>query len=68
MFTGKETIPPEITVAYTFDVDAQNIFNFSGSKNNVLGATIKGNFDDLGRLASTIEMNRNVVEMEQAEE
>ena len=68
VFTGKETIPPEITVAYTFDVDAQNIFNFSGSKNNVLGATIKGNFDDLGRLAPTIEMNRNVVEMEQAEE
>lgn len=67
VFTGKEGVPPEITLAYTFDVGAQNIFNFSGSKDNVLGVTIKGGVDDLGRLAPTIEMNRNVVEMETEE-
>lgn len=68
VFTGKEDVPAEITLAYTFDVGAQNIFNFSGSKDNVLGVTIKGEYDDLGRLAPTIEMNRSIIEMETAEE
>ncbi len=68
VFTGKEDIPAEITLAYTFDVGAQNIFDFSGSKDNVLGVTIKGEYDDLGRLAPTIEMNRNIIEMETTEE
>lgn len=67
LFTGKEDIPSEITLAYTFNVGAQSIFNFSGSKNNVMGVTIKGEFDDLGRLAPTIEMNRNIIEVETEE-
>ncbi len=67
VFTGKEDIPSEITLAYTFNVGAQSIFNFSGSKNNVMGVTIKGEFDDLGRLAPTIEMNRNIIEVETEE-
>lgn len=65
VFTGKEEIPAEITLAYTFDVGAQNILNFSGSKDNIMGVTIKGEFDDMGRLAPTIEMNRRIVEMEE---
>ena len=68
VFTGKEKVPAEITLAYTFNVGAQNILNFSGSKNNVLGVTITGEYDDLGRLAPKIEMNRKIVEMEQTEE
>lgn len=67
VFTGKEDIPSEITFAYTFDVGAQSIFNFSGSKDNVMGVTITGEFDDLGRLAPTIEMNRNIIEVDTEE-
>lgn len=64
VFTGAENIPPVITLAYTFDVGSENLLNFSGSKGNVMGVTIKGEFDDMGRLSPTIEMNRRVIEME----
>lgn len=67
VFTGKEDVPAEITMAYTFDVGAQNLLNFSGSKDNIMGVTIKGEFDDMGRLAPTIEMNRKIIEMETEE-
>lgn len=67
VFTGKEDIPSEITLAYTFDVGAQSIFNFSGSKGNVMSVTIKGEFDDMGRLDPVIEMNRNIIEVETEE-
>lgn len=67
VFTGQEELPPEITLAYTFDVGAQSLLNFSGSKDNIMGVTIKGEFDDLGRLAPTIEMNRNIIEVETEE-
>ena len=64
VFTGKEEIPVEIMLAYTFDVGSLNLLNFSGSKDNILGVTIRGEFDDMGRLAPTIEMNRRIIEME----
>lgn len=64
VFTGKEGIPAELTLAYTFDVGSENLLNFSGSKGNVMGVTIRGEFDDMGRLAPTIEMNRRIVEMD----
>lgn len=64
VFTGKEEIPAELTLAYTFDVGSENLFNFSGSKGNVMGVTIRGEFDDMGRLVPTIEMNRRIVEVE----
>lgn len=67
VFTGKEEIPAEITLAYTFDVGAMSLLNFSGSKDNIMGVTIKGEFDDMGRLSPTIEMNRRIVEMETEE-
>ena len=65
VFTGKEEIPAEITLAYTFDVGSMNLLNFSGSKDNIMGVTIRGEFDDMGRLSPTIEMNRRIVEMEE---
>lgn len=65
VFTGKEDIPAEIILAYTFDVGSMNLLNFSGSKGNIMGVTIKGEFDDMGRLSPTIEMNRRIVEMEE---
>lgn len=64
VFTGKEDVPVEIMLAYTFDVGSMNLLNFSGSKNNILGATIRGEYDDMGRLTPTIEMNRLIVEMD----
>lgn len=64
VFTGKDGIPAELTLAYTFDVGSENLLNFSGSKGNVMGVTIKGEFDDMGRLVPTIEMNRRIIEME----
>lgn len=67
VFTGKEEIPAEITLAYTFDVRSMSLLNFSGSKDNIMGVTIKGEFDDMGRLSPTIEMNRRIVEMETEE-
>lgn len=64
VFTGKEEIPVEITLAYTFDVGSENLLNFSGSKGNVMGVTIRGEFDDMGRLSPTIAMNRRIVEVD----
>ena len=64
VFTGKEEVPAEITLAYTFDVGSMNLLNFSCSKDNIMGVTIRGEFDDMGRLAPTIEMNRRIVEVD----
>lgn len=64
VFTGKEDIPAEITLAYTFDVGSMNLLNFSGSKDNILAVTIRGEYDDLGRFTPTIEMNRKIIEVE----
>ena len=64
VFTGKEDVPAEVTLAYTFNVGSMNLLNFSGSKDNILAVTIRGEYDDLGRLTPTIEMNRRVIEME----
>lgn len=64
VFTGKEGIPAEIMLAYTFDVGSLNLLNFSGSKDNILGVTIRGEYDDMGRLTPTIEMNRRIIEMD----
>ena len=64
VFTGKQDVPAEVTLAYTFNVGSMNLLNFSGSKDNILAVTIRGEYDDLGRLTPTIEMNRRVIEME----
>lgn len=64
VFTGVESIPAEVTLVYRFNVGSQNILNFSGSKDNIMAVTIRGEYDDLGRLSPTIEMNRNVVEVD----
>lgn len=65
VFTGKEETTAEITLVYTFDVGAQDFLNFSGAKDNILGVTIKGEFDDMGRLSPTIEMNRRIIDVEE---
>lgn len=65
VFTSKEDIPPEITLVYKFNVGAQNLLNFSSSKNNIMAVTISGEFDDMDRLQPTIEMNRKIIEIEE---
>lgn len=65
VFTCKEDIPPEITLVYKFNVGAQNLLNFSSSKNNIMAVTISGEFDDMDRLQPTIEMNRKIIEVEE---
>ncbi len=67
VFTVNEDAPTELTLAYQFDVGAQNFLNFSGAKDNILGVTIKGEYDDMGRFVPTIEMNRRIIEMETEE-
>lgn len=64
VFTGKEELPAEITLVYTFDVGSMNLLNFSGSKDNLLAVTIKGEYDDLGRFSPTIELNRRIIEVD----
>lgn len=65
VFVGKEDLPAEITLVYSFEVGSQNLLNFSGAKNNIMGVTITGGFDDVGRLAPTIAMNRRIVEVQE---
>lgn len=65
VFTSKDDIPPEITLVYKFNVGAQNLLNFSSSKNNIMAVTISGEFDDMDRLQPTIEMNRKIIEIEE---
>lgn len=65
VFTSKDDIPPEITLVYKFNVGAQNLLNFSSSKNNIMAVTISGEYDDMDRLQAKIEMNRKIIEIEE---
>lgn len=65
VFTCREDTPPELTLVYKFDVGAQNLLNFSGAKGNLMGISITSEFDDMGRLQPTIEMNRKIIEVDE---
>ncbi len=58
VFTGVEGAPPSITLAYRYEVVAQNPLDFTNLRDGVLGVTITGEFDDRGELVPTINLER----------
>lgn len=58
VFTGVDDIPASVTLLYTYDIVAENPLNFTSLHGGVLGVTITAAYDDLGRLAPTITMER----------
>ncbi len=61
VFRGTEGIPAKMTLAYTYDVVAQNPLNFTGLHGGVMGVTITVAYDEAGRLTPTIEMDRSAI-------
>lgn len=57
VFKGTD-ISPTITLAYTYDVIANNPLNFTSLKSALLGVNITIAYDDEGRLAPTLEIDR----------
>lgn len=64
VFKGAEGVPASITLAYTYEVVANNPLNFTSLKNAVLGVTITVAYDELGRLAPTLEIDRRNIIVE----
>lgn len=58
VFTAIEGLPPSITLAFTYEVVAQNILDFTNINNGVMGAKITAEYNDRGELTPTIEMER----------
>lgn len=65
VFTGAEGIPASVTLAYTYDIVAQNPMNFTSLKGGVMGVTITAAYDDMGRLTPEIVMDRSSVIVEE---
>lgn len=57
VFKGTDVFP-SLTFAYTYDIVANNPLNFTSLKNGLLGATVTIAYDDEGRLAPTLEIDR----------
>ena len=68
VYRGMEGITPSITLAYTYEVVANNPLNFTSLKNAVLGVTINIDYDEVGRLAPTLEIDRKNVIVDDEEE
>lgn len=64
VFKGVEGAPASITLAYTYEVVANNPLNFTSLKNAVLGVTITVAYDELGRLAPILEIDRRNIIIE----
>lgn len=50
--------PASITLAYTYDVVAENPLNFTSFKDGLLGVVITAAYDDMGRLVPRITVDR----------
>lgn len=50
--------PASITLAYTYDIVAENPLNFTSFKDGVLGVVITAAYDDMGRLVPEITIDR----------
>lgn len=53
-----EIAPPSVTLAYTYDIVAENPLNFTSLKEVLLGVVITVAYDDFGRLAPEITVDR----------
>lgn len=60
-----ETAPPSVTLAYTYDVVSDNPLNFTSLKEGLLGVVITVAYDDFGRLAPEITVDRKYVYVEE---
>ncbi|MCH5207128.1 MAG: hypothetical protein J1F09_09240 [Oscillospiraceae bacterium] len=65
VFTGTENIPASVTLAYTYDVIAENPLNFTSLHGGVMGVTITVAYDEMGRLTPQIVMDRKAVIVEE---
>ncbi|MCM1165967.1 MAG: hypothetical protein NC299_07700 [Lachnospiraceae bacterium] len=58
VFTSIEGIPASITLAFTYEVVAQNPLDFTNFSDGAMGVTITANYDDRGELVPELEMER----------
>ena len=57
VFKGIDEVP-SLTIVYTYDIVANNPLNFTSLKNAYLGVNIGIAYDDEGRLAPTVDVER----------
>lgn len=58
VFTGIDEVPASITLAYTYDVYAQNPLNFTSIRGGALGLTLTEAYDEAGRLKPTVTLEK----------
>lgn len=58
IFTGGEGVPASITLAYKYEVVAQNPLDFTNIKDGSMGVTITAAYDERGELTPSINMER----------
>lgn len=59
VFTNTSSLnPPSVTLAYTYDIVANNPLSFTSFKDGVLGVVITIAYDDFGRLKPEIVLDR----------
>lgn len=68
VFTNtSETEPASVTLAYTYNIVADNPLNFTSYKNALLGVVITAEYDENGVLTPTIKVDRKNIFMEDEE-
>lgn len=58
VFTTIEEVPASITLAFTYEVVAQNPLDFTNIQNGAMAVTITASSDERGEFTPTIEMDR----------
>lgn len=59
--------PPSVTLAYTYDIIADNPLNFTSLRQGLLGVEITVGYDELGRLVPDIVVDRRNIYIEDEE-
>lgn len=63
--TSPASNPPSITLAYTYDIVANNPLSFTTYKEGILGVVITVEYDDFGRLTPKIAVDRKNIIVEE---
>lgn len=58
VFTGVEGVPASITLAYKYEVVAQNPLDFTNLRDGAMGVTITAGYNERGELTPEINMER----------
>jgi hypothetical protein len=61
VFTQDENRTASVTLAYSYDVKAENPLDFTSLDNGILAVTVTMNYDENGRLAPTYTYERRVI-------